>query len=413
MKIFLIIIPVIIYFLPYSLCGQTRGCTDPLAINYNKTATINDGSCIYDAVKISPVSESNLSSVLRETSGLLSWNDYLWTHNDNSDINIYMLDTIRGEILNTFPLTGAENNDWEEISMDETHIYIGDFGNNGAGNRTDLKILKVEKNSFLAGKPSIEIINYSYPEQTDFTSPGVNNTDFDCEAFIVSDDSIYLFTKQWISNRTSLYALPKSPGTYTAKLKATHDVEGLITGAVYLKSKKIVALSGYSSSLMPFVYLLYDFTGTDFFSGNKRKIVIDKPYYQVEGISTVDGLKYFISNEYNSIGSFLTIPNKLQVIDLSIFLKKYINTITGKQDDSPDSNYIPYPIPAGDYISVRCKNDSLRHLRYSLIDMTGKVVKSGMLPDETSGISVNGLPGGVYVLKIGENKADRYRIIKK
>jgi len=45
--------------------------------------------------------------------------------------------------------------------------------------------------------------------------------------------------------------------------------------------------------------------------------------------------------------------------------------------------------------------------------MTGKVVKSGMLPDETSGISVNGLPGGVYVLKIGENKADRYRIIKK
>lgn len=412
MKISFVIIPAIIYFLPFSLEGQTRGCTDPLAINYSKTATVNDGSCIYDAVKISPVSESNLSSALKETSGLLSWDDNLWTHNDNSDINIYMLDTIRGDILNTFPLTGAENNDWEEISMDETHLYIGDFGNNGTGNRTDLKILKVEKSSLLAGNPSIESIYFSYPDQTDFISPGVNNTDFDCEALIVSGDSIYLFTKQWVSNNTGLYALPKSPGTYKAKLKATHDVEGLITGAVYLESKKIVALSGYSSSLVPFVYLLYDFTGSDFFSGNKRKIVIDRPYHQVEGISTVNGLKYYISNEYNSIGPILTFQNKLQILDLSSFLKKYINTITGTPDDSPDSNYEPYPIPAGDYISVRC-DDSLRPSKYSLIDLTGRIVKSGILPDETPGISVTGLPGGLYILKIGENKADRYRIIKK
>ncbi len=412
MKISFLIIPAITFLLPYNLGGQTRGCTDPLAINYSKTATVNDGSCIYDAVKVSPVSESNLSATLKETSGLVWWNDHLWTHNDNSDLNIYKLDTIRGDILNTFTLSGTENNDWEEISMDDTHLYIGDFGNNSSGNRTDLKILKIEKSSLLAGDPSIESIYFSYPDQTDFISPGVNSTDFDCEALIVSGDSIYLFTKQWISNNTSLYALPKSPGTYKARLRNTFNVDGLITGAVYLESKKLVALSGYSSSWVPFVYLLYDFQGSDFFSGNKRKIVIDSPYHQVEGISTVNGSKYYISNEYISIGSILTIPNKLQIIDLSSLLKKYFNTLTGMPDDSSYSSYQPYPIPAHDYISVRC-DDSLRYSKYTLLDLTGRVVKSGILPDETHGIPVSDLSGGLYILKIGENRADRYKIIKK
>ena len=37
-----------------------------------------------------------------------------------------------------------ENVDWEDITQDETHIYIADFGNNN-GNRTDLKIYKILK----------------------------------------------------------------------------------------------------------------------------------------------------------------------------------------------------------------------------------------------------------------------------
>lgn len=412
MKISFLIFTVIICFLSYGIYGQTRGCTDPLAINYSKTATINDGSCVYDPAEVSPLSGRILPAALKETSGLLMWDGYLWTQNDNSDINIYKLDTINGSIINSFPVTGAINSDWEEISIDETHLYIGDFGNNGTGNRTDLRILKIEKNSLLTGNPSIETIYFSYSDQTDMDPSGVNYTDFDCEAFIVAGDSIYLFTKQWINNKTSLYSLPKSPGTYKAKLKATHDVEGLVTGAVYLDSRNLVALCGYSSTWVPFVYLLYDFSGTDFFTGNKRKITIDSPYHQVEGISTVNGLKYYISNEYVSVGSLLTIPNKLQIIDLSMWLKKYFSTITGTPEDSADSRYKPYPIPAGDYISVKC-NDSLRYSPYSLIDLTGHTVKWGLLPDEIPGIYVAGLPAGLYILMIGEKKADRYKVIKK
>jgi len=398
--------------MPAGIYSQTKGCTDPLAINYNKTATINDGSCVYDPAEVSPLTGSNLSPTLQETSGLLWWDDYLWTQNDDTDINLYKLDTINGSIINSFPVTGAINNDWEEISKDDTHLYIGDFGNNGTGNRTDLRILKIEKNSLLSGNPSVETIYFSYSDQTDLNPSIANKTDFDCEAFIVTSDSIYLFTKQWISNKTNLYALPKSPGTYKAKLTASFNVDGLITGATFVDSKNLVVLCGYSSSLdVPFVYLLYDFTGSDFFSGNKRKITIDCLYHQVEGISTVNGLKYYISNEYVSFGSLLTVTNKLQIIDLSMWLKKYFNTITGTPEGNEDSRYKPYPIPAANYISVRC-DDSLRYSKYSLTDMAGNTVKSGILPDEIPGIYVADLPAGLYILKIGNKKSNRFKVIK-
>jgi len=103
----------------------------------------------------------NLVNTLDETSGLILWNKRLWTHNDSEDLNIYALDTINGNILQSVQLTGTVNKDWEEISHDKDYIYIGDFGNNSGGNRTDLKILKISKNSISAGQPVIETINFS------------------------------------------------------------------------------------------------------------------------------------------------------------------------------------------------------------------------------------------------------------
>lgn len=153
--------------------AQIYGCTDPLANNYNPSATVNNGSCTYNAASVSPVASSNLSNTLAETSGLIFWNNLVWTHNDSDDVNVYGLDTLNGGILQTQPLTGSLNTDWEEVSQDSDYLYVGDFGNNGNGNRTDLKILKISKNSFLSGSPVIETINFSYSNQVNFNRPGV------------------------------------------------------------------------------------------------------------------------------------------------------------------------------------------------------------------------------------------------
>jgi hypothetical protein len=398
-------------FLCNSAFAQVPGCTDPLASNYNPVATINDGSCAYNATAVSPSASVNLVNVLAETSGLIKWNNQLWTHNDSDDINLYALDTLNGSIKLTQPLPGTENTDWEEISQDSGFVYVGDFGNNQNGNRTDLKILKISKTSLLSGLPSIEIINFSYSNQLNYTPTGANNTDFDCEAFIVSSDSIFLFTKQWVSNKTSVYALSKQPGTHIAKFKSTYNVQGLITAAVYKEAENLIALSGYSISLQPFIYLLYDFNDHNFFGGNKRKISLSLPFHQVEGIATTEGLKYYLTNE-KFFQQPISIAQKLHTVDLTDFLEGYLNSqvTTSVAGIGEKSDFEIYPVPAKQFVNVRIASSALP-VSYFMANQLGQIVLSGNLINEISRIDVSGIPAGIYIFKINTKIGNGYKLI--
>lgn len=303
-----------------STYGQISGCTDPLSLNFNPKATINDGSCQYASAKIKPESSNKLNGALSETSGLIAFNNLFWTHNDDKDKSLYGLTNL-GLIQKKISLEKVINTDWEDISQDSTYIYIGDFGNNFQGNRTDLHILRIEKKSFLSNNPIIDTISFSYSNQTAFTKKKSNSTDFDCEAFIVSQDTIYLFTKQWSQKKTGIYVLPKKPGKHLAVLKETLNVEGLITGATFLPSKNGIVLSGYSRMLQPFLYLLYDYKNYDFSTANKRKIKVSMPFHQIEGITTEDGKLFYFTNEAMIKKPFLNVSQKINTVDLSSYLK--------------------------------------------------------------------------------------------
>jgi hypothetical protein len=262
-----------------------------------------------------------LSDSIAETSGLIASENLLWTHNDDMSTMLFGMDT-KGKIRKKINLEGVKNNEWEEISQDSLYLYIGDFGNNIAGNRKDLHILRIEKKSIQNSAPVIDTIAFSYENQTDFEpKKEVNTTDFDCEAFVASRDSIYLFTKQWVSEKTNVYSLPKKPGTYVAKFKETLNVKGLITGATELPNEKGVVLCGYSYFLQPFVYLLYDYKSNDFWTGNKRKIKLSLLFHQIEAITTEDGLLFYATNEATK-NNFIYNPQEIHTIDLSPYLKE-------------------------------------------------------------------------------------------
>lgn len=313
---------IILFFLLFATAtySQISGCTDALAKNFNPKATINNGSCLYNSTKIKPETSLKLSDSLQETSGLIAFDNLLWTHNDDHDTTIYGLDS-NGKIQKKIKLEKVKNTDWEEISQDNNSIYIGDFGNNYQGNRRDLHILRIEKKSFLLNAPVIDTISFSYSNQTDFSIQKENSTDFDCEAFVVSNDSIYLFTKQWSQNKTSVYTLPKIPGNYIAQLKETLNVNGLITGATLLSSGKGIVLCGYSKTLQPFLYLLYDYKNDDFLTGNQRKIKLALPFHQIESIATFDEKLFYLTNESFIRKPFFNIPTQIHTVDLSTYLK--------------------------------------------------------------------------------------------
>lgn len=317
----------IILFLHINAYTQTEGCTDPAASNFNPLATQNNGSCTYNMASRTPVLKSNLNASLTENSGLIYWNNRIWTHNDGGNsTELFELDTT-GTIIRTVNVSNAVNVDWEDIAQDDNYVYVGDFGNNASGNRQDLVIYRIAKSDLLAGNTvTAMLIRFSYSDQTDFTAVAANTTNFDCEAMIAYNGNLYLFTKQWSALGTSVYELPVSPGTWSAqKLASNAAPAGLVTGADVSPAQRSIAICGYTSGGARFLYLLYDFAGTDFFSGNKRFVTMSG-LGQTEGIAFKNPEYVFVSRENLTrvvLGFPVTITQALETINLTTLLQPY------------------------------------------------------------------------------------------
>lgn len=298
-----------------------KGCPDKSATNFNASATVNDGSCTYAPLTISPVLKFNQATELAENSGMIWWNGLLWQHNDGGgEPVIHAIDTSSEKILRRVSLAGATNIDWEDMAQDDTHIYIGDFGNNATGARTDLMIYKISKAEISRGSGDMsvqpETIRFRYPGQPDTPlAVAGNRTDFDCEAMVAMDDRLYLFSKEWSSKQTTLYALPKSAGIHTATRLASYDVKGLVTGADISPADRTILLTGYTPTLQRFILLLHDFPSNAFFDGNKRRVILNG-FAQTESVAFAGRQIAFIGSENVSI-----FPQRLETIDLTGLLK--------------------------------------------------------------------------------------------
>lgn len=246
-----------------------------------------------------------LPGSVRESSGLAFWNNGLWTHNDSGDEpRLYLVSMEEPKLLQHVPVRGASARDWEDMTQDSAFFYIGDFGNN-SGRRTDLVIYKVQKDSL--DKPA-EAIRFTYPDRTDL-NPAPYQHNFDCEAMISLGDSLYLFSKNHQDKRSRLYALPNKPGNHEARPMGEMDTDGVITGADMDEENGMVVLLGYrfsgnllGESFSPFVWILYDFPGTAFFSGQARRVDFPQKV-QMEGITHFQNGQFLISHEVESGGS--------------------------------------------------------------------------------------------------------------
>lgn len=249
-----------------------------------------------------PVKEPKLSRVcgfpeaLKENSGMTEYRDLLWNINDGgNEAAIYGFGAKDSVVHQKVIIRDAVNTDWEDITQDENHLYIGDFGNN-LGDRRDLRIYILNKSDLLPLTDTIPvagIISYSYENQTDFTPAANLTTPWDCEAFVVIGDSVILFTKDWQLNQTSLYTLPAKAGNYSAKFRKRYNISGLVTAAAYSKSKKELLVLGYQN-FTPFISVVPDFGFDNLsFAGVRRINFPDFLGTQTEGIAySRDGSVY-------------------------------------------------------------------------------------------------------------------------
>lgn len=396
-----------LFFIVYCKIGFTQnGCTDQNALNFDNLAVSNDGSCTYAPTTVNVSTSNIIPSLLTETSSLLFWMNDIWTINDNIDSNLYKFSDFNFNDYQSYSFPNLTNVDWEEISQDSEYIYIGDFGNNFNGARTDLKIYRISKANFFNTGTNFETISFSYGQNLPPVSP--NTTNYDCEAFVVTDSHIYLFTKRWADQTTSIYRILKSPGNHIAEYVSNFNSEGLVTGATLVEDKRLLMLCGYNTNLQPFIWLLYDYNGVDFFSGNRRKLNVNLPFHQVEGITLANGLDCYISNENFTTG-LINIPQKIHKINLTPFLNDYLNSLSNNHYLSfSNSLFTPNPIETHIFINP----NEIKHFnRLTIYSMTGSLVYSLSFIDPY--LNLEFLPKGIYIMSFEGQNTKRYIIQKK
>lgn len=271
-------------------------------------------------INLSPWIQAELGTSLNESSGLAYIDGRLFSINDeDNDPKIQELNPEDGQLIREITIENAFNEDWEELAQSESHVYIGDFGNN-LGSRKNLSILRVSKDELLHSNTLVaEKIEFSFADQVNFSSPMESNN-FDCESFFFLNNQLHLFTKNRGDGKTRHYVIKDELSTQEVSPTEEFDTQGLITGADISPDGKVLALLGYENkgiASQSFIWLFSDFSTTGFFSGNKKRIYLGSPSIlsQTEGIVFRTTYEVYISGEEINFGG-VYVPGKLSEMNL-------------------------------------------------------------------------------------------------
>ncbi len=240
--------------------------------------------------------EGVLPATVSESSGLIYHNGRLITHNDSGNsAELLEIDISSLQVTRVIAISNAQNIDWEDITQDDTYIYIGDIGNIN-GSRTDLGIYRIRKSDYdSSDSVTADWIGFSYSDQQSFLA--TPTSDWDAEALTIIGGQLTLFTKRWRSGGATAYIIPNTPGEHTAENIGTSMVDGLVTAATFNTGSNTLYLLGYSEFLQPFIVRFQDLPGPLSFGGIGQQINLDIGFGQAEGMCFVDHNTFYISTE--------------------------------------------------------------------------------------------------------------------
>lgn len=329
---------------------------------------------------------SRLPNQIIESSGIaISGSNRIWSHEDSGNANeIYCFDSI-GNLLRTIAISNVENTDWEDMAVDsDENWFIGDFGNNN-NTRTDLAIYKIPDPETVSGNyVSAEIIRFTFEDQNAFPPPS-SNRNYDIEAMIWHNDSLYLFTKDRsnpFTGITKMYVLPDEPGSHIARLLDSRFIgnsteSGRITSAdINHHTGELVLLT--NTKLISFA----NYPGNRFFDGEVTEYIFTSTPGQNEAIAFVSSNKLYMTEE----GGGSTAG--------------YLYEILLPQPQSvPDAETNPkklsvYPNPAGGFLLMPDKSDANK----TILNAAGQIVK--VFDKNEDVLDISDLMSGFYFIMI-------------
>ena len=89
----------------------------------------------------------------------------------------------------------------------------------------------------------------------------------------------------------------------------------------------------------------------------------------------------------------------------------YNGTSVGLNEFNNSKLFSVYPNPAKYQINIKV-DASLLNSAYSIYDYTGKLILSGKLTSENTSIELTNLPQGIYMLSVGDNAKQTFKLVR-
>jgi len=273
---------------------------------------------------------------IAENSGIVQsrrWPGTYWVHNDSgSAASVFALDAAGEVVVPPFlrdrftvgpeasrrdpplwpglELAGASNIDWEDIAVDDEHLYIGEVGNNGNARRDlGVYVLREPNPAAVDRARPLAFWPVAYPEQQAFPPDDVWR--YDCEAMFVFGGRLYFLSKHRPAGQmgtpradVDLYRLDT---THTDRVNVLahvdhlDDIGGWVTAADLSPDGRRLAVLVYAPDTAVVLFEV-PAVGDALLSGPSRRIPLDlQQVKQAEGITWVDATTVRISNEQRQL----------------------------------------------------------------------------------------------------------------
>ena len=251
------------------------------------------------------------STEVRELSGLAHSRrrpGVYWGLNDSGDSARIFALREDGTVLTPsgIGIAGAQNVDWEDLTVDGDTIYVADMGNN-VNVRRDLGvyILKEPDPSTRQLVPGATHLRIAYPDQVDFPPSG--RFTFDCESVFVLKGRLFFITKHRDGLRTpgrdaTLYRLDATdPAKVNVLTRVDHhpDLGGFVTSAAVSPDGQTLAVLALGRR--PVIWLFgTSAPGDQLFQTAARRLVI-RDLHQAEAITFRDNATLIVGSEQNDL----------------------------------------------------------------------------------------------------------------
>ncbi len=322
-------------------------------------------------------------------SGSVYYNNILYAvGNRGSGNTIQKIDPNTGKEIGDIKVENAINYDWEAMTQDDKHIFIGDIGNK-SGNRQNLRIYKIAKRDLEKDRVQAEILEFEYKDQEHYINQ-YENHNYDAEAMTIINGALYIFSKNWKNGETKMYRLWVDKKVQSAQLICTFDVGGWINGANFNEENRSLQLIGNGTK--PFVVEFKNF------QPNADNLELEKYYlptsFNIAEIGFICGFEkgYWIGSVHAKGENKILNSMRLYYFELK-------SSPAIKKNNNQKVDAMIYPNPSSNEISILTENEILDVQVFSFGGL-----KQNIIFENSNKVNIHKLNKGNYLMQINTDK---------